>query len=42
MFGEEPGETNEEWKGEQEGKGRLKSEEPLNRFPDGFSNVGSQ
>lgn len=41
MFGEEPGETYEEWKRQQKGKGRVKREEPLNQFSDSSSNFGS-
>ena len=38
---EKPGETNHEWESEQEGKGRVKREEPLNKFPDAFCSFGS-
>jgi hypothetical protein len=40
-FGEEPGESNKEWQGQQEGKRRVKSKEPLNQFPNAVTNLGS-
>jgi hypothetical protein len=37
-FGEEPGESNKEWQGQQERKRRVKSKEPLNQFPNALAN----
>jgi hypothetical protein len=40
-FGEKPGESNKEWQGQQEGKRRIKSKEPLDQFPNAVANFGS-